>query len=152
MVKQSSIKTTTWADQAQGFDFPSKQHTARGRTGGDETAEASHLHREGTEIVMPPLMNHRAVCGILHTVRMIAHALTASAVGVMELVSAEKLTVGVGAVGEAGVNTEDHLPTIAACTNPPPPSPPQGVHRGVTRRPRSTAQTPCRPPNHIEWS
>ena len=42
MVKQSSFKTTTWADQAQGFDFPSKQHTARGRTGGDETAEASH--------------------------------------------------------------------------------------------------------------
>jgi hypothetical protein len=42
MVKQSTIKTTTWADQAQGFDFPSKQHTARGRTDVDETAEASH--------------------------------------------------------------------------------------------------------------
>jgi|EP00970_Alexandrium_tamarense_P011188 hypothetical protein len=42
MVKQSSIKTTTWADQAQGFDFPSKQHTARGRTSGEVTATVSH--------------------------------------------------------------------------------------------------------------
>eukprot|EP00970_Alexandrium_tamarense_P015304 scaffold4986_cov180-Alexandrium_tamarense.AAC.2 len=40
--KQSSNKTTTWADQAQGIESPSKQHTARGRTDGDETAEVSH--------------------------------------------------------------------------------------------------------------
>eukprot|EP01082_Thalassiosira_pseudonana_P014318 g13082.t1 g13082 contig7:836408-836965(+) len=40
--KQSSNKTTTWADQAQGFESPSKQHTAWGRIDGDETAEASH--------------------------------------------------------------------------------------------------------------
>ena len=44
MAKQSSIKTTTWADQAQGFAFPSKQHTARGRKNGDVTAAALHSH------------------------------------------------------------------------------------------------------------
>jgi len=45
MVKQSSLKTTTWADQAQGFEFPSKQHTARGRTNGDVTATSSRSQR-----------------------------------------------------------------------------------------------------------
>jgi hypothetical protein len=78
MVKQSSIKTTTWADQAQGFDFPSKQHTARGGQVGMRPLRR-HIRkeiREGTEIVMPPLMKHRAACGTLHPARMVSIAPT----------------------------------------------------------------------------
>eukprot|EP00970_Alexandrium_tamarense_P003115 scaffold471_cov109-Alexandrium_tamarense.AAC.3 len=53
---QSSLKTTTWADQAQGFEFPSKQHTARGRTHGDVTATSSRSqqHRRERKSIFPP--------------------------------------------------------------------------------------------------